>query len=50
MTKTEAKALLSGAFAGLSAKQRANLRWHASTRTPIACGKFAIRYHHRGGG
>lgn len=41
MTKTEAKQIVSQAFAALTARQRGNLRWHAENGTRVACGEHA---------
>lgn len=45
MTRRAAIRILRRAFAALTARQRANLRWHAEKGTPVLCGKNAYLYY-----
>jgi len=47
--KEEAKQIVLRAFKSLTKKQRENLRWHGRRKTPVACGKSALRYVNRKG-
>jgi hypothetical protein len=50
VNKIEAKKILTEAFATLTPKQQANLRWHAKQKTRVLCGKKWDLFAQKGAG